>query len=251
MPLIWVEIGMINYVAGSFFIVPRLIKLCTDRFLGLPYGVIVGADRPNIKMILGFAGAIATTLLLYLYLAVWQLPLKFGIEGTAWIIELGGLPVAVITSFIAYWYVHTKIVEIIIPWKQILLGTIFPAVVSYFLLRIVLNFIFYPFFELWGIIPAIIGTVPFLFSIVFFLYFPLTAILGAWDAINLDEFKKAAEMSGPSKFLVMPLYKILVYFSKKSKLHDKFGMDATSVLREAEELYLLKVENRDIMRKTM
>ncbi len=250
-PDAWIEFGMVNYLPGLLFIIPRLIRIAILRFSSAVDPVIPAADRPNVAMVLGLISNGLQTLLLYLYLVVLNLPVHLGLDGIAWLMELGMLPIWVIFGLITYIYIHKRIVAIVIPWKQMLLGMVIPSIVTYFCLSFLLTGIYIPVSRAIGVIPGIAASVPILALILIFVYFPLTALLGGWDAINLEEFEKAAVMSGPSKFLVMPLYRVVKYFSQKSPLHDRFGMDATEVIKEAKELYVEKLKNREVLRENI
>ena len=65
-------------------------------------------------------------------------------------------------------------------------------------------------------------------------------IAGGWDDENLEAFHKAAKLSGPSKFIVWPLYRIVDAICKHSPLHNKFRMSSEEAFKEAEELLQLK-----------
>jgi hypothetical protein len=250
-PDAWIEFGMINYLPGLLFIVPRLIRIMIERLLNVAGPVIPAADRPNVSMIFGILSSISTTVLLFVYLAIFKIPTKVGLEQLAWMIELGMLPVSILFSGLSYYYVHKKIVNILVPWKQMLFGNVIPSIITYFCLKIILAIIYIPVSIRFGVIIGIAAAAPFLFLSLLFIYFPLSALFGGWDAINLDEFKKAAEMSGPSKFLVWPLYRILEYFSKKSKLHNSFGMNSEEIIQEAKELFEIKIKNREILKDSL
>ena len=84
---------------------------------------------------------------------------------------------------------------------------------------------------LWCKDPQLIG---------FFIYFPLTAVLGGWDEGHYSDFAKCVKMAGPSKFIVVSIFKAVKYFGKKSPLNNKFIYDRTEAEQEARELLLLK-----------
>jgi hypothetical protein len=71
-------------------------------------------------------------------------------------------------------------------------------------------------------------------------YFGLTGLFGGWDDRTLAEFEKAARMSGPSKFMVWPIFLTTRKFAKISPLHGKYSMPFEEALQEARELLALK-----------
>ncbi len=75
----------------------------------------------------------------------------------------------------------------------------------------------------------------------FLVYFPLHGYFGGWDDASLDEFKKVVAISGPSKLIVKAMFKLTRKACKKSPLHNKFPLDDTEALKEAQELYDMKI----------
>ena len=60
----------------------------------------------------------------------------------------------------------------------------------------------------------------------------------------IGNFEKVVEISGPSKFIVANMYKMLKNLCAKSPLHNKFPLDDEAALRESRELDILKEESR-------
>jgi hypothetical protein len=75
------------------------------------------------------------------------------------------------------------------------------------------------------------------------LYTPLTGVLGGWDQNSLADFEKAANMSGPSRFIVIPMYRLLAWVCRISPLHDRFGMDAKMVFALSKSIVQLTYKN--------
>ncbi|MHA1680797.1 MAG: hypothetical protein ACTSUE_07305 [Promethearchaeota archaeon] len=76
-------------------------------------------------------------------------------------------------------------------------------------------------------------------------YGPFLALYGGWDDFTLDEFKKCAIISGPSKGITMMIYKVFKFFSKLTPLHGKFPMgDYDKIQAEAEALVAEGKANR-------
>lgn len=251
MPIAWVELGMVNYLLASIFIIPRLVRISVEKFLGQPGAVLYGANRPNYRMIMDLVQSVVAFGMQVLYLAVWHIPTRFGLGATAWIIQCGHLPVAVLFAAFAYVYVQKRLLKIKIPGKQIVVGISAAAVVCTILDLMVVFFVFIPIYHAVGFYVAlVVGIIP-LALILCFVFFPLTGFFGAWDDTNLEEFKKAVEMSGPSKWLVKPLHRILAWACRRSPLHDRFGMATDEVEREARELLVIKANNRAQLRRKL
>jgi hypothetical protein len=214
-----------------------------------PGAVLYGANRPNFGIVIGIIQSVLSFGLHVLYLVVWQIPRTQGIVATAWIMELGAMPLVILFAIITYIYVHKNIIPIKLPGKQIGIGIIGASCVTFLLNLLVKIFIFDTVYERWGFFPAMFASIIPLALILLLIYFPLTGILGAWDTVNLDEFRKAAYMSGPSKWLVVPIYKILNFCCQRSPLHNKFAMPTDMVVQDARELLIIKNTNREELKE--
>jgi len=249
MPNAWEALNMAQYALAVEYMIPRLIQYSISKFLGTPGNVLYGANRPNLGIILGVLGSIADLGLKYLYLVYWQIPKNVGLIGTICLLELGYLPIGVITAAISYWFVHTKLVRIRIPWAQMLIGMVIPGGITYFILTLMYDYIFMPIYLSYGFLVALFPAVIALFFILIFGYFPMTGFFGGWDDVNLEECRKAAKMSGPSKFIVWPMYLLINKMCKISPLHNKFALPMEAVVRDAKELLVLKSKNRELFKE--
>ncbi len=70
----------------------------------------------------------------------------------------------------------------------------------------------------------------------YFIHFILYALLGGWDETELLHFKRAVDMSKPSKWIARPIYKLAQKFSEKTKLFNRFPIKTTKVNEEIAEL---------------
>ncbi|MHA1732515.1 MAG: hypothetical protein ACTSU5_11260 [Promethearchaeota archaeon] len=251
MPIAWTTFGMVNYMAGIAFIIPRMLGTLINPYAGIPGEVMYGANKPNFGVFLGITSNIANTVLLFFYLAVWQFPLRYGITAVVWIITCGGFPIAVVIMVAGYLYVQKRIVPVKVPWSQVLVGVVVPAAITYGAMYLLLVGLFYPVLSASNFYVAAIVSVPFFFLFLIFLYVPLSGYFGGWDDTNLDEFKKAAEMSGPSKFIVSPCYKALNWACSKSPMHNRFAMPIEGVVEDAHDLLETKRRSRAKFREKM
>lgn len=251
MDVVWFEFGMIAYLPGIVFIIPRLVRLCTEHYLKYPGQVLNGADKPELPIITSVLGKVISLGILWVLLAEVDVSTNFGLIGIAWTMEYFWLPVSIVLTLILVYYLNKKIVEIKIPWKQIFIGFAIPSLIALGLLQIIAYGVFFPIYRLWGLFPAIAIGILLIAMVLLFVYFPLTGYLGGWDETNLKEFKKVTKMSGPSKIIVIPLYNLIEKVCKKSKLHDKFKMPVEGVVKEANELLELKVNNREKLREKL
>ena len=248
MPTAWLALGMTFYVGASIFILPRLLKNFILKYTGIPGQVVYGGNRPNYPLVTGLIGSGLNTLLLYLYLVVWQIPRR-GILETALIMEWGMLPLDIFWGVLAYCYIHYTMVKLKIPLKQIIIGFFFPAAISLVIMLGIKRAVFDTLNTNYGFFVALVPSILTLASVLFFVYFPLTGLMGGWDETNLEEFRKVSVMSGPSKIIVIPIYKLINFFCQKSPLHGRFAMPVAGVVQEAQELLLEKRHNRELFKK--
>lgn len=250
-PIAWTAMGMDNYMLGAAVIIPRLIMIIFQHIADIPGQVLFGANRPNWAIIAGFLNNVLNTVFLFLLLGVWDLPSQFGFTAIVWIYICYTLPLGLIFTIASYTWVHKKVLPIKIPVKQIFFGIILPSFLTFFLMYMGKAFIFDPVLAATNFYLAALATIPVLALVMIFFYFPMTAILGGWDPINLEEFRKTAWMSGPSKFVVMPLYWLLKKVTKKSPLHGRFQMSTENVIKDAQELLLIKRKNREELKEKL
>ena len=66
---------------------------------------------------------------------------------------------------------------------------------------------------------------------------PFYGLYGGWDDFTLEEFRKTAQISGPSKGIMVMMYKITAFFARISPLHNKFPLaDYELVKQQVQEL---------------
>nr|MDO8118936.1 hypothetical protein [Candidatus Sigynarchaeota archaeon] len=94
--------------------------------------------------------------------------------------------------------------------------------------------------------PAVIYISIALIVIPLFLWLPLTGYLGSFDDFQLLTFRKAVDLSGPSKPFVMLMYKSVVFGAERSKLHNKWKLDWSDASREINELMQLKESHQAV-----
>jgi hypothetical protein len=249
MPDAWTALGMAQYVIAVEFMFPSLIRFSIERFLGTPGSVMYGSNKPNFGIVTGMINTAAITLLKYIYLVVLALPHKIGFVGTIWLITIGDLPIMITIAAINYTYVHKKIIKIKLPWKQMIIGMAIPTIISTVVMRMIYIFVFNPLNQKYGFFIALIPGLMLILLALLFVYFPCSGFFGGWDTVNLDEFRKAALMSGPSKFLVIPIYKTVEFACRHSPFHNKFALPTNEVVKSAKELLILKRTNREQFKK--
>ncbi len=91
-----------------------------------------------------------------------------------------------------------------------------------------------------GALVAGIISVLFALTLLLFVFFAIYSLFGGWDDFSLAEFRRAMEMSGPSKPFVKLIYKLSEYFTRHSPLHNRFPIRSDEARQEAIELMIIK-----------
>jgi hypothetical protein len=131
--------------------------------------------------------------------------------------------------------------------------------IPYAILLLLFSYTLWPFME-WSfalimddgiarVAVAVLVLLGMLFVFPGVLFCPFYALLGGWDDYTLEEFRKTALLSGPSKFIVMIMYKISAKFAKISKLHNKFPLEDMEIVQEQINDLVKQGKAKAMMRK--
>lgn len=152
---------------------------------------------------------------------------------TLWVLK--DLPLTLLWRVVDWTILHKKILRIrlkdfamqafVLPMPAILLFGVFAY-----------------FFGAW-VTPlgvAVLGAIPFtviaftlvLFFFPPFVYAPLLSLFGAWDDINIESFRNAIPLAGPSKFILRWMYKSAHLFYYRTPLQGKFPIRHVDLARQ-------------------
>jgi hypothetical protein len=238
---LFLALNLEAYILSISFILPKLIRDFQQPYNNYSESLLIGTNNPNIAFWAHIWEDVAALVSWILIIVVWKLPQTYGIMMIAWLIPCGELFAIVTKVVFVYIFLHKKVIKIKIPIWQTFGATSLSALILYALGYMYYRFIFDPISNSIGIIASIILFVIIcIFGGLIVVYIPLTVVFGAWDKGSIDSFEKMTQISGPSKFLVVPIYKILVRTTKWSKLHDRYGMDDTEAKKEARDLMRIK-----------
>ncbi len=232
--------AMLGIIAGSnFFLTTSIIqvaiffKMC-DMFQGLHDSIFTASGHAEYNIILI---AIEQTVRVFL---LWAMIVWFPSGWYALVLSQGiGWGVKWLCGFLLFnaKYFKTRTINV---WQTFIAPAI-AATVEAIYIQLLLTYLFPIIADAIGSVPAaIIGIVIGIFSGPFFVYFPVLTFFGGWDEGTLKVAERAAEMAGPSKFLVNLIVKLSRILTRISPLHNRFKIDDTGVAEEIAELMALR-----------
>ncbi len=236
----FIVFNMTNYMLALPFFYSTLIRQFQQPYTSFADSIQLGTNHPTFLMWLRFAEELLKIFFMSLWIVWLQLPQRYGFSALIWIIPCGEYPPIMFKTIIAYIYINKKICPIKVGWWQTLAAPILSGAIVMGGILAMLNYAFNILETNFGFYVALGVALVVLIVLLLYGYFPLTALLGAWDTNSLRDFKNAAWMSGPSKFYVWPMYKLTAFVCKKSPLFNRFPIDATEAYVEAGELLAIK-----------
>ncbi len=239
--------GAENYlIAIQFFLIPNIIRTLWEQLEGEADKILVMAHKPIFKTTIDMIRLVLSYVFTFLYLYVWQWPQIYGITAMAWIIPMGMIVPDMFKLIACWWYVNRYICKIKIAWWQSFVAPLIPGGLTLAEGLIWGAYVYPPLALAIGAIPAVIITVTFAFAVgLIFNFCILYGVFGGWDKHTLAVFKEAVYISGPSRLLFIPVYKLTAALVKYSKFHDKFPMDHEDAEREMVELMIQRKKNED------
>ncbi len=248
--------GPLQYYAGAtVFFVPLLIRKLFDPVLGLPGPVIGGAQHITAGNVISATHAVLCFVFIILFIDVIKVQDTWGDFGVLFLIGFNGIIPLVIVVSIQYAYVNKRILKVKIYLKATFIGPAVAALPVFGITTFWYNTGFIPLVNAIGIELTITVSMLLLFVVLLFLYFPLNIIVGGWDDYMLFTFKKAIDLSGPSKPIFMILYKVMERFQDASKKLGTWNRKGWSIPyedahKEIIELMEFKRTNLSSFKKT-
>ncbi|MHA1792116.1 MAG: hypothetical protein ACTSVI_05685 [Promethearchaeota archaeon] len=240
--------GLENYRLAAPFIIPTLIHQFFKPWIDIPNSVLVAARHITFYTFVRLTEEALQVFFIWLYLYVLRLNVVFGFPGIVFILAFEHFFPRIIKMTMCWIYIHKKIFKLKLNLMQTFIIPIFSALPTLAFGFLYYTFMFGPIknaFEVFlGIyallVPAAIYIFIGLVVIPIFVFLPLTGYLGGWDDFGLLQFRKAVDLSGPSKPISMLLYKAVLFGARKSPYHNKYPIDWSGAAREIEELMILK-----------
>ncbi|MHA1682865.1 MAG: hypothetical protein ACTSUE_18145 [Promethearchaeota archaeon] len=242
--------SVLEYYRGTtIFFIPLLLRKLLDPLLQLPDPVMYGALKITAYNIIRAMEEILKIFFLWFFIFVIQVQYTWGTFGLIFLLGYTHIVPYLIKSAILFIYVNKKVMKIKIYWKSTILGPTLSALPVFGITQLW----YYTGFPVMvnAIGPEVtIGVSMFiLFIILIFIYFPLNVLIGGWDDYMFHVFKKAIDLSGPSKPIFMTLLRVMAPFKKTAqKLGSWNNPKWTIPFKEAHEEIR---ELMDIKRKIM
>ncbi|MFX0098750.1 MAG: hypothetical protein ACFFCS_04155 [Candidatus Hodarchaeota archaeon] len=233
-------IGLDYYILSNIFIVPTVIVAVRGVFDYFAHHTIICTKHINFNVILMIFESILSVFVLVLLIIWLKLPQTYGQPAIAWILPGWILISGGTKTIISYVYVHYKIMKIKVPLYQSFVATGLSSLLALFLTFLFYQYIFIPLNEMYGTLIALIPMLVYQFIAMLIVYFPAIVILGGFDDGAEEIMRKTEKMSGVGRIIVTPMYRIMKWAARHTRLHNRFAFDDTEALQEARELMVIK-----------
>ncbi|MHA1731192.1 MAG: hypothetical protein ACTSU5_04580 [Promethearchaeota archaeon] len=222
------------YYAALGFIIPCLVRNALNIALGQSGSILYAANKPNLILAFSYANQVAKVVfhtVLVLHSTVLEYP-----WGMMFLLVFAGGLVDWVFAIAQHVYIHFRVFKIrVARWQTLvvpLLSCVTTTGIAVFFYRV----LYLPLRDLYGFFVGVIPFILIMLLVALVLFFPITAAFGGWDDGSVAEFEKVVEISGPSKWLVSPMFRILKRVCAWSPLHGRFPLDDEAALRESREL---------------
>jgi hypothetical protein len=239
---VFLGLELYQYLLTIPFLIPSLLARGSRNFLNYPDGIFIAAHLPNLYLFFKMFEEGLKFLSWYLTIMVFQIH-TLGIMGVVYVLVLTEFPATVIKAILMYIYIHKKIFKLqIMAWQTFGAPTL-ATLILFGIFQVLNIFILSPLMK-WNLYVSIGLAIVVVMILALVFYFPLTVLLGGWDENSIRDFQKVEKMSGPSRFLVAPMAKLIIRTSTWAPLHNKFKLDSSMALKEIEEILAIRTENR-------
>src|SRR5271157_61154 len=235
--------GLEYWVPALIFFVPGIFRRFLDPMIWLPDQVMLGTFHIRQWVIARIIEETIRTTLAYLYLFVWNIQ-NYGIPGITFLLVFQDVVSFTIKSLGCLVYSHIKICKIKVYWATSLIIPLISTLPIFIISTLWWDYAFFPLLDSIGVIFTALISILMAFFVMFFLiFFPLTALLGGWDDYMFYIFKKAVDISGPSKGLLKMIQwemEQCIKASRKLRLHGRWSIPHEDADKEIRALIVMK-----------
>jgi hypothetical protein len=235
------------YILAVPFLVPSLIHKLFMPWIGIPDTILIGTLHINFYTINRVLEEVNQVFFVWLYLYVFNLNITFGLGGIVYILAFEHFWPRIIKMVACWFYINKRVMKVRINWMQTFVIPIvssIPVLTAGFLYY---AFAFQPlkglfrFLDEYAVLaPAAIFVLVGLLVFPLFVFLPITGYLGGWDDFQLLTFRKAVDLSGPTKPVAILMYKSILFGAKRSRFHNRFRINWSDAAKEIEELMIMK-----------
>ncbi len=245
------ELGAFTYYQGAeLFLLPGIIYKLLRIYVDIPTSVMIGAKKISQHNVLRVIEECGKVFFTWLLVVVFRIHEAWGIVGLTLVVGYRHVvPYFGIKALGGMLYIHKKLfpvrfyltITFAIPLvaslpsigvAQLFYHTLFPAIKAAI-----------------GLVPTLAIGVAVLFPVILFTFFPLNALLGGFDDYQLHTFKKAINISGPSKPIFKQVYALTMIgarLAKKRGLHGRFPIPWREAHEEMRQLMAMKQATMEV-----
>jgi hypothetical protein len=231
------------YQGAEMFILAGVFARISEPFLQLPDAIMNGARHITAFNITRVIQEILNIVFTYYFVIVLRVQETWGIFGLVFLLGFKNWVPWIIKTILCYIYIEKRILHVKIYWFTSFILPIVASLPHILIARIWYVIAFIPMKAALGLEVTLAISVSLLFGVILLSYFPLIALFGGFDDYQMFVFKKAVDLSGPSKPIFIFIQKIMdksVKLSKKIGLHGRFPIPHEDAHREVRELMELK-----------
>ncbi len=238
------ELGAYQYFQGAEqFMIAGIINRLLWVLVVIPDAIMWGAKHITAHNIIRVGEEFGKVFFTWLFVVVLRIQETWGTFGLVYLIGFTHFVPIMIKTAICDIYVEKRIMHVKVYWYTTVIVPVVASLPNIAIAQFWYYTGFFPMKAAIGLVPAIAISIGIFFLIIIFTYFPLTAILGGFDDYQLFMFKKAVDLSGPSKILFRPVYRLVekgIATSRKLKLHGRYPIPYEDALKEIRELMEIK-----------
>lgn len=246
--------GLENYVLAVPFLIPTLIHQFFRPWIDMPNSILIATRHIGFYTFVRVFEEGTQVLFVWLFLYVFKLNQVWGFNGIVFILAFEHFFPRLIKMVMCWVFTQYKIFKLKLNVMQTFVIPMISSLPVLFFGFFYYNFAFDPieslFVDLLGeyalLVPAALYVLIGILFVPLCVFLPLTGFLGGWDDFGLMTFRKAVDLSGPSKPISMILYKAVLFGAKHSPWHNKFKMDWSGAAKEIEELMILKEKQQEV-----
>lgn len=235
--------GLENYVPALIFIPFLLVEQLFFPYIQISDPILVGTLHVGFYTFVRLFEEIIRLGILYLLLIVLELPVVWGTLGIVLTLGYDRFYARLIKMVMALVYINRRVFKVKIYWMSTIVIPLISSIPGLIFIQIWRILLLNPLTAMIGFIPAAIITVVACIAVIpFFLFLPLVGYLGGFDDFQMETFRKAVELSGPSKWIVKGFYNAIEWGHERCPWKNKYKIPWEVPQRQIKELLKQKAD---------